>query len=173
MSVQVLPIAERHITGFTQALDFVAREKKYLSFLEAPPVDAVRAFVLDNIEKAYPQFVAVSLNEGVVGWCDAMPKTRPIYAHTAILGMGLLPEFRGRGIGSRLMRSTLDSAAAKGLHRIELTVREANLNAIALYKKFGFAVEGVHIDAVCVDGSYENVLFMALLLDRCGLVVSP
>ena len=52
--------------------------------------------------------------------------------------MGLLPEFRRQGIGGRLIRQTLDAARAFGLHRVELTVRENNAVAIALYKKFGF-----------------------------------
>ncbi|WP_295851061.1 GNAT family N-acetyltransferase [Tardiphaga sp.] len=164
MTVQILPIAASHIPGFGRALDVVAREKRYRSFLEGPPPEAVRAFVLDNIEHGHPQFVAMAGDEKLVGWCDARPNSKPIYAHSATLGMGLLPEFRGRGIGTRLIRSTLDAARVKGLYRIELTVREANASAIALYRKVGFLTEGMRMDAVCVDGSYENVLFMALLL---------
>ena len=132
MTVQVLPITASHISGFARALDSVAREKRYLSFLEGPTSEAVREFVRDNIEHGHPQFVAVAGDEHVVGWCDARPNSKPIYAHSAILGMGLLPAFRGQGIGTRLIRSTLDAARAKGLHRIELTVREANAGAISL-----------------------------------------
>ena len=47
------------------------------------------------------------------------------------------------GIGGRLIRQALDAAKAFGLHRVELTVRENNVVAIQLYKKFGFAVEGL------------------------------
>ena len=54
-----------------------------------------------------------------------------------------LPEFRRQGIGGRLIRQALDAAKAFGLHRVELTVRENNVVAIQLYKKFGFAVEGL------------------------------
>ncbi|MDP3705950.1 MAG: GNAT family protein [Legionellaceae bacterium] len=46
-----------------------------------------------------------------------------------------------------------------------LTVRENNKAAIALYKKFGFVAEGIHINGVCIDGQYENHIFMALLFD--------
>jgi len=77
--------------------------------------------------------------------------------------MGLLPPFRGRGIGGSLIRSVLAAARTAGLHRVELTVRETNTSAIALYGKVGFAVEGLHCDAVQIDGIYENVISMALL----------
>jgi hypothetical protein len=32
----------------------------------------------------------------VVGWCDILPKSRPVHAHVGVLGVALLPEFRGR-----------------------------------------------------------------------------
>jgi ribosomal protein S18 acetylase RimI-like enzyme len=84
-----------------------------------------------------------------------------IYSHCGTLGIGLLPDFRGRGIGRRLMQQTID--AAFGLTRIELTVREGNVNAIALYKSLGFETEGLHRNAVCIEGRYENLYSMALL----------
>src|SRR4029079_1146191 len=101
--VEIVPIAQDHIESFHRSLDFVARERRYLSFLEAPPFESVRAFVLDNIKQGYPQLVAVSAGQ-VVGWCDVVPTPRPIYAHGGVLGMGLLPEFRGQRLGDRLIR---------------------------------------------------------------------
>ena len=133
-SVEIVPITQDHIESFHRALDFVARERRYLAFLEAPPFESTRAFILNNIKQGYPQLVALSAGE-VVGWCDVMPKPRPIYAHIGVLGMALLPEFRRQGIGKRLIRQTLDAARAFGLHRVELTVRENNTVAIELYKK--------------------------------------
>jgi len=164
MPVDIIPIEEGHIEGFHRALDFVARERRYLSFLEAPPLESMRTFVLDNIKRGRPEFVAVSAGE-VVGWCDVLPKDRPTYATTGVLGMGLLPPFRGHGIGAGLIRRALDAARAFGLHRVELTVRENNTSAVALYKKVGFEVEGLQRDAVQVDGVYENILFMAVLFE--------
>jgi ribosomal protein S18 acetylase RimI-like enzyme len=160
--VEIVPITQDHIDGFHRALDFVAREVRYLAFVEGPPLENTRAFVLDHIQRGHPQFVAISAGE-VVGWCDVTPKERPIYAHGGVLGMGLLPQFRGQGIGTNLIRSTLAATRTIGLHRVELTVRQNNTRAIELYKKVGFRVEGLQRDAVQIDGVYENVVCMALL----------
>jgi ribosomal protein S18 acetylase RimI-like enzyme len=160
--VEIVPIAADHIESFHRALDFVARERRYLAFLEAPPLDSTRNFVLDMIKHGYPQWVALSADE-VVGWCDVTPKTRPIYAHGGVLGIALLPLFRGQGLGKRLILRTLDAARAFGLRRVELMVRESNASAIALYKKVGFEIEGLQRSAVHVDDSDENVVCMALL----------
>ena len=67
--ISIEPIRAEHIESFHHALDAVSRERKYLSFLEAPPLEAVRAFVLDMIENDHPQFVAIAGGK-VIGWCD-------------------------------------------------------------------------------------------------------
>jgi ribosomal protein S18 acetylase RimI-like enzyme len=162
MAVEIVPISQDHIEGFHRALDFVARERRYLAFLEAPPPESTRAFVLNNITEGYPQLVVLSEGE-VVGWCDVVPKPRPVHAHIGVLGVALLPEFRGQGLGGRLMRQTLDAARVFGLHRVELTVRQDNKNAIALYRNIGFEIEGLMRDAIKVDGICENMILMAIL----------
>jgi ribosomal protein S18 acetylase RimI-like enzyme len=160
--IEIVPIEPDHIESFHRTLDFVARERRYLAFLEAPPIEQFRAYVRDIINQGHPQFVALS-DGGVVGWCDVRSKGRPIYAHSGVLGMGLLPLFRGQGVGRRLIETTLDAARRLGLSRIELTVRQDNASAIALYKKVGFVTEGLQRNAFKVEGQYANLIMMALL----------
>jgi RimJ/RimL family protein N-acetyltransferase len=80
-----------------------------------------------------------------------------------MLGVGLLPTYRGKGIGRRLMARVIAAAWRKGLTRIELTVRQDNRRAIALYKRLGFKAEGVRRNAFLIDGKYHNLIAMALL----------
>jgi RimJ/RimL family protein N-acetyltransferase len=163
MSYQIRSIAEQDIEGFRAVLDSVARERRFLSFLEAPSLDQMRAFVLKNIADGLPEFVVLD-DAQVVGWCDILPNTRKtVQLHCGTLGMGLLPSYRGRGIGRALIRRTMDAALAFGLTRIELTVRESNVNAIALYEAVGFETEGLHRNAVRIEGRYDNVISMAFL----------
>ena len=161
-ALEIVPIADGHIEAFHRTLDIVARERRYLSFLEAPPLQSTRDFILRVISQGYPQFVAMA-DEEVAGWCDIIPNSRPIEAHCGVLGMGLLPQFRGQGLGKRLILRTLDAARAFGLTRVELRVREDNAGAIALYRKIGFVEEGLQRNAVRLDGSYENTVTMAIL----------
>jgi RimJ/RimL family protein N-acetyltransferase len=114
------------------------------------------------IKQGYPQFVAIAAGD-IVGWCDVTPKSRPIYVHVGVLGMGLLPQFRRQGLGAKLILRTLDTARAFGLTRVELGVREDNATAIALYERVGFVREGLQRNAVRIDGEYENVVAMAIL----------
>jgi RimJ/RimL family protein N-acetyltransferase len=162
MMLSIVPIAERHIKGFQEALDRVAREKMYLAFLKAPLFRETRKFVLENIKNGNPQFVAVA-DGNVVGWCDVIRSPRDTSKHCGVFGIALVPEFRGKGIGRRLIKAVIKSAWGRQFTRIELTVRKDNANAIRLYKRMGFESEGVRRNAFRIDGKYENLISMALL----------
>jgi hypothetical protein len=43
MPVDIVPIEEIHIDGFRRRLDRVARERRYLAFLEGPRIETTRA----------------------------------------------------------------------------------------------------------------------------------
>ncbi|RUR19096.1 GNAT family N-acetyltransferase [Legionella sp. km535] len=165
MNFEIIPITEEHIDGFWSAVDSVARERQYLAFLEGPPINTTKDFVLQNINGNWPHVIAV-IDGKIVGWCDISALDRPVFAHIGSLGIGVLAPFRGQGIGKALLKSALQKAKEKGLTRIELTVREKNISAIALYEQFGFEKEGIHKNGVCIDGKYENHIFMALLNEQ-------
>lgn len=160
--IRIEPIREDHVEGFREALDIVARERKYLIFLEAPPFSAMLAFVRDNIAAGHPHMVAVADGK-VVGWCDIRRATRDAQAHCGVLGMGIVPGYRDRGLGRRLITAALDAARAAGLHRVELNAHADNLRAIALYERVGFEHEGIARDAVKIDGRYIDSVNMALI----------
>jgi len=162
MMADVIPIAPEHIEGYRRAVDTVARERRYLTILEAFPLPATRDFVFGLIEKGDPIYVALANGE-VVGWCDIQRHAFSSHAHRGTLGMGIIPEHRGRGIGSRLLDQTLKQAFANGFVRIELSLRADNKRAMRLYEKLGFVKEGVLRDAVFVDGEYHDTISMALI----------
>lgn len=146
--------------GFWSALASVAKEKKYILTIEAPPFESTRAFVQDNVEKNHAQYVAVCDNQ-IVGWADIIPLEHSTMAHVGGLGMGVIAEHRGQGIGSKLLESVIHHAWESGLKRLELEVFSDNEAAIALYKKHGFVQEGVKRFARVVDGHYQDIIVMA------------
>mgnify|MGYP003576123754 FL=1 len=162
MSHSIVPTAESHFESLYHAFDAVARERKYLAFTEAPPWEQSGAFYRNVLANDFPHFVALQ-DDAVVGWCDVAPVFGHSRAHIGMLGIALLPQARHLGLGKRLMQAAIAKAWARGLTRIELTVRADNLNAKALYESFGFEPEGVHRRGSCIDGEYHDVWGMALL----------
>ena len=164
MDYEIIPIREEHLESFWSAVDSVAREHHYLAFLEGPPIHSTKDYIAENIRDNWPHLVAIKDNQ-IIGWCDITALDRPVFSHIGSLGIGILAPYRDQGLGKKLLEAALEQARFKGLTRIELTVREKNHRAIALYEQFGFVKEGVHINGVRIDGKYENHVFMALLFE--------
>lgn len=161
-SVRIEPMTLDHVEGYRRALDVVARERKYLTMLEARPEPDTLRFVKSNLESRNPMMVALA-GAKVFGWCDVRREFFPSRAHRGTLGMGLLPEWRGRGIGRRLLEATLAQARRSGFKRIELDVYADNQRAIALYEKAGFVREGIVRDASLIDSVFRDAILMAIV----------
>ena len=160
MDVRIVPIDKRYVAGFREVLDAVARERRWLSMTEAPPLADVRRFVVGNLRSGAPQFVA--LDDGrVVGWCDVVPRPRETMRHTGVLGMGVATSHRGQGLGARLLATTLDAAEAAGITRVELMVLVENIRAVALYRRHGFETEGRCRRYLVIDGVERDAWLMA------------
>ena len=159
-SIGIVPIGRQHLAGFHAALDSVAKERRYLAMLEAPSFVRTRRFVLNSLTDGAVHVVAVA-DDAVVGWCDLRPKATPTLRHTAVLGMGIVAAYRGRGIGGRMLAATLELALARGIRRSELIVRADNAAAIALYRRFGFVHEGTCRNYMRVDDLDYDALLMA------------
>lgn len=92
----------------------------------------------------------------VIGWCRVFPEND--HNGTKVtLGIGLLPAYRDRGIGTALVRYSLQWAAHMGYRYIHLTTRADNARAIRVFSRCGFSFTGIR----CGD-----LLEMACFLPR-------
>jgi ribosomal-protein-alanine N-acetyltransferase len=69
----------------------------------------------------------------LVGFVVGDPRPREGFAWIATIGVH--PDYRRRGLGARLLAEV---EARLTQPRLKLTVRQSNLAAIALYRKFGY-----------------------------------
>jgi putative acetyltransferase len=84
--------------------------------------------------------------------------------HVGAVGMAVHDAYQGRGVGSALMQAAIDLADNwLQYSRLELEVYVDNHAAIALYKKFGFVVEGTHPRDSFRNGEYVDCLSMGRL----------
>jgi putative acetyltransferase len=163
MTVTITPIALAHAASFHACLDAVAREKRWLAQIEAPPLERIEGFVRDSVAADAVQFVALD-GDQVIGWADIFPAWAHAVAHTGTLGMGLLPAWRGQGLGRALLLACIAKARAKGITRVSLQARADNTAAIRLYEAVGFRHEARLQGAMRFDGVYFDALQMSLWL---------
>jgi ribosomal protein S18 acetylase RimI-like enzyme len=159
----IRPIELADIAASRECVGDVMRERRWLAFVEPFSLADTAAFVARNLSAGNPHYV-VADGETIVGWCDICRQPAPVYAHDATLGMGLREGYRRRGLGERLLCATLGAARAAGLERVSLSVYARNTGAMALYRKVGFVIEGTRVRGKKLDGEYDDVHLMGLLL---------
>lgn len=60
-----------------------------------------------------------------------------------IEGLGVEPQFQGRGLGRLALEKALAVLAARGVSEVRLLVADANARALSLYQRHGFVVDRV------------------------------
>ncbi|EGG31565.1 GNAT family N-acetyltransferase [Paenibacillus sp. HGF5] len=59
------------------------------------------------------------------------------------LGMALIPESRGQGLGTALMKELFRGMKERGIRKVSLSVAPENAAAMKLYERFGFQEAGM------------------------------
>jgi len=80
------------------------------------------------------RYLVAKLGDQVVGYAGMWA----IADEAHITTLAVAPEYRGRGIGERLLVGLLEAAEDMGASRVTLEVRESNSAARALYDKYEF-----------------------------------
>ena len=107
------------------------------------------------------QLVAVAGSE-IVGSAAVIGYTQMRRRHACVLGISVIGHAQGKGVGKALMKALTEYADHwTTFLRIELTVYSDNINAIALYKNFGFEQEGVLRNYSLRNGHFVDVISMA------------
>ena len=140
----------------------VARERKYLANTEGFSVEQTEAFIKSLSENGGIQLICIDQDK-VVGWCDLVPGSFEGFNQTGYLGMGLLENYRSRGLGKKLLNNIIEIAFSRNFERIELEGFSSNVPALNLYKKTGFKQEGIKRKARKLDNQYDDIVILGLL----------
>lgn len=84
-------------------------------------------------------------------------------AHVTTIGVD--PAYRGNGLGELLFLCMVDEAMARGALWLTLEVRVSNLQAQALYRKYGFTVHGTRKRYYSDNGEDALIMWSRALTD--------
>lgn len=124
-------------------------EEKYLNSL------------LEKITKRQAVQLLVIYEGEIIGISDVEMKDKT-EKHLGIFGITMAKDFRGKGIGSKLMGMVINEAETN-LSELEIMILDVFDNnglAEGMYKKFGFTEYGVLPDGIKLEKGYVNRVLM-------------
>jgi len=97
------------------------------------------AFLLEVEQNRFARYMVAELEGKVVGYGGMWM----ILDEAHITNIAIHPDYRGRGYGNKIVGALVESANKEGISRMTLEVRRSNKAALNLYKKYGFAPQGI------------------------------
>lgn len=166
MSCVIQKAKPEDAAALIEYLKIIGGETDNLTFgAEGLPVtvEEERAFLEKENADGRSVMLLVRENGKILADGHIQAMTRRI-SHRASLGITVLKEAWGRGIGTALMERLIAHAKENGIEIIELQVRCDNTRAIRLYEKFGFVKIGHYPGCLKVDGKLIDCDLMNLYL---------
>lgn len=122
--------------------------------IEPPPRSIINdpqifAYIKDFGTQSGDLGVVAEQNGQVVGvaWTRIIPAFGHLNNETPELAISILPEFRGYGIGTKLMKKLFEVLRANGYVQTSLSVQKDN-DAVRFYKRLGYRITEEKLDHV-------------------------
>ncbi len=102
-------------------------------------------YLKDSIEKIKQnkKIHLVALVNGVFAGSAEVRRQERRKSHVGEIGIALIPEYRGEGIGTELLETLVDEAKQLKLRLVYMHCFETNSPALHVYEKIGFQRSGV------------------------------
>jgi ribosomal protein S18 acetylase RimI-like enzyme len=146
VSAVIRPFVSLDRASLEETIDVVCAEGRWMS---TPHLQPTPAWVHALEKTACPSHLLLVAEDArhIAGWCRLFPSSECNgHVNAAELGIGLLPEYRGRGLGRAFVNHALNWAAAAGIEHITLITRADNSRALRLFRRFAFTVTNESAD---------------------------
>lgn len=113
----------------------------------------------------HPVLVVEAAGE-VVGWGSLNSfNPRRAYDHVADFSLYVERDWRGRGVGRRLLEALVARARALGYHKLVLSAFPFNPAGMQVYRRAGFREVGIYREQGQLDGKWVDTIVMEKILE--------
>src|SRR5262245_59950997 len=103
---------------------------------------------------------------GVVGWASLnVFNPRRAYDHVADLSLYVERDWRGRGVGRRLLEALVTRGCELGYHKLVLAAFPWNQAGMRAYGRAGFREVGIYREQGRLDGRWVDTVVMEKILE--------
>jgi len=174
----VRPARQEDGDGLVDVIETVAAGAEYVVAARlAEEIDRGGALLRHNEREDRVFFVATVADDGgdgataaaggerTVGWLHVGGGNAPNTGHTATLTLGVLADYRGRGLGSALMDRGLAWARERGYRKVYQNLPATNERAISFLEANGWTVESTRAGHYRIDDELVDEVQLAVWLD--------
>jgi L-amino acid N-acyltransferase YncA len=109
--------------------------------------------------------IVIEVKDQIVGWASLNPYShRCAYSGVAELSIYIERNWRGKGIGKKLLSALEEKARQNGFYKIVLFTFPFNQQGQGLYKRLGYREVGIFLNQGKLDGKFVDVMAMEKLL---------
>lgn len=171
-SINSIKIRSANIEDAEQIL-FVAKsviDEEVFQLMESSEfnltLDKEEKWIQSFLDNPFSIILVAEVDCKLVGILDFSTGHRKRIAHTGDISISILKDFRNLGIGSILLQTLFEWARSTNqIEKINLQVHATNSDAIRVYKKNGFVIEGIRKKELKYsEGKYVDSVLMAIFL---------
>lgn len=170
MDFLIRPIQLEDTQDILDYLEVISHESKNITFGPGEfnmTYEEEKKFI-EKVTTSDNQIMLVADYKGeIIGQLHYSGGGRNRTKHIGEFGVTVKKKYWGQGVGKTLISHMIDWAkTSKYCEKINLRVRDDNYNAISLYRKMGFKVEGRITRDMKIDGEFVDALFMGLMIEK-------
>ena len=114
--------------------------------------------------------LVIKSEQKIVGWAALSPvSTRCVYKGVTELSLYVRDSFRGRGIGTALLKATIEESQRAGVWTLQSGTFPENAASIAIQKACGFREVGIRKKIGCMNGKWRDVVLLERRSDVVGI----
>lgn len=104
----------------------------------------------------------------IAGWCALSPvSSRPVYAGVAEVSVYIHENYRGRGIGAKLLDMLVHESENNGIWTLQAGIFPENTASLEIHKKAGFRILGRREKIGRMNGTWRDTI----LVERRSTVI--
>lgn len=141
-NIEIIEMTEEHLP-----------EVLYISKLSFP-IPWSHASFQKELKNIFAKYLVAIMDNKVIGYGGMWI----IIDEAHITNIAVHPDYRGRGLGDKLLSSMISQCLSQRVTAMTLEVRASNYTAQCLYKKYGFKEEGIR--RAYYEDNHEDAVIM-------------
>lgn len=164
--IEIRPIREEDAKDFIDMLWKLDEQTELMMYeIEGRSISEENMLSVIRTCKRTNSLLLIAIEEEkIVGFLGVARGRFKRNSHSGYITIGILEKYRQQGIGTNLFEEMEYWAKEENMVRLELTVMCHNTQAVRLYEKKGFFIEGIRKKSLYVKEKYIDEYYMGKIL---------